>query len=361
MTTFVTITSKKKFCYNEFLDYADIPELELSYCAKDEADGVECWFFARRNISTTLFLLQRTAQGYELHVDNLAAYDDLRMFPYIADTLTKFLDGNVLEAAEESLYKIFDEEWVADTISEEIALLKGSLSIIPQYFLILPRVAGCYITLDTLRNFGVSLHSSTPRIYGYIQYAMRNKLLPCGEPLVLPDTEDTIEVDIPQHTPVGRVKSWQLDGCETYETYSREDVKLLLALADEYKNGNPLHGVILNDIGTLFHEGVGVPVDGEKAVYWFMEAIKAGDTLYAPTNLGDLYRKGCGAIKPSLQDALNAYKKSTDPYAHYRIGQAHEEGWVSAPNIREAIKWYERAAGEGHHLAIKRLNNMNSK
>ena len=306
MTTSVTINSRKRFGHDEFLDYADILGLHMRCCGTAADGTVVCWFFARKEVSTTLFLLQKEEEGYELHVDNLAAYDDLKFFPYLADTLTKFLDGKIVDADGDSLYKIFDEEWVADTISEEIALLKGSLSIIPQYFLILPRVAGCYITLDTLRNFGVSLHSSTPRIYGYIQYAMRNKLLPCGEPLILPDTEDTIEVDIPQHTPVGRVKSWQLDGCETYETYSREDVKLLLALADEYKNGNPLHGVILNDIGTLFHEGVGVPADGEKAVYWFMEAIKAGDTLYAPTNLGDLYRKGCGTIKPSLQDALNA-------------------------------------------------------
>lgn len=356
MTTSVTIYSIKNFCCDEFLNYADIPGLELNYCAVSSEGNAESWFFSRQNTSTTLFLLQRVPEGYELHVDNLAAYDDLRLFPYLADTLTKFLDGNIADAPETSLYKIFDEEWVADTISEEIAMLKGTLSIVPQYYPSLPTIAGCYVSLDTLRNFGVNLYSSTPRIYGYVQYAMRNNLLPCGEPLTLPDTEETIEVDIPQHTPVGRVKSWQLDGCETYETYSREDVELLLALADEYSKGKALQGVVLNDIGTLFHEGVGVPVNGEKAIFWFKEALKAGDTLYAPTNLGDLYRKGCGSVKPSLQEALKAYKCSSDPYAHYRIGQAYEEGWTTAPDIQEAVKWYKRSADEGHHLAIKRLN-----
>ena len=113
---------------------------------------------------------------------------------------------------------------------------------------------------------------------------------------------------------------------------------------------------MLNDIGTLFHEGVGTKIDGEKAVFWFNEALKAGDTLYAPTNLGDLYRKGCGTVAPSLEKAFEAYKKSTDPYAHYRIGQAYEEGWTDKPDREKAMRWYERAAREGHHLAIKRLS-----
>ena len=352
MTTSVTIYSEKRFRTDEFLDYADIPGLQL-FCS-DEEDT--CWLFARKNVSTTLFLLQREEDGYELHVDNLAAYDDLRFFPYLADTLTKFLGGEIAEAADESVYRIFDEEWVTETISEEIALLKGTLSIVPQYFPALPMMEQCHVSLEALRDFGVSLHSSTPRIYGYVQYMMRHGLLPCGEPPTLPDTEETIEVDIPQHNPVGRVKSWQLDGCETYETYSREDVELLLMLAEEHKSGKFLHGVVLNDIGTLFHEGVGVKIDGEKAFFWFNEALKAGDTLYAPTNLGDLYRKGCGAVAPSLQKAFEAYEKSTDPYAHYRIGQAYEEGWTTAPDTAKAMQWYERAAREGHHLAIKRLN-----
>ena len=134
MTTWVTIYSKKRFRPDEFLDYADIPGLQLFCCNEEDND----WFFARENLSTTLFLLQREEDGYELHVDNLAAYDDLRFFPYLADTLTKFLGGEIAEAAGESIYRIFDEEWVTDTISEEIAMLKATLSIVPQYFPALP-------------------------------------------------------------------------------------------------------------------------------------------------------------------------------------------------------------------------------
>jgi TPR repeat protein len=175
------------------------------------------------------------------------------------------------------------------------------------------------------------------------------------EELELPDEEDEIEVDVPQHEPIGRVKSWQLDGSETYETYSQEDVEHLLRLANEYKAGRPLHGVVLNDIGTIHQEGIGMPVNGEAAIYWFKEAYKNGDKLYAPTNLGDLYRKGCGVVESDLKQAFEAYQLSTDPYAHYRIGQAYEEGWICEPDLKNAMKWYKQAAKEGHHLAIKRL------
>ena len=126
-------------------------------------------------------------------------------------------------------------------------------------------------------------------------------------------------------------------------------------MVDEYDGGLQLQGVVLNDIGTIHQEGIGIPMDGEEAIYWFTEAYEAGDTLYAPTNLGDLYRKGCGKVKPNLKKAFEAYLLSTDPYAHYRIGQAYEEGWMGRLDMELAMKWYHKAAEEGHHLAIKRL------
>ena len=351
MTSSIIINADKEFCCDEFLRYADIPDLTLY------ATAPQSWFFVREGISTTMFLLQGIEDGYVLFVDNLAAYSDLRLFPYLADSVARFLGGSI--DGDDALYLTYGEEWVEDVISEEIAMLKGVLSVASRYYLSLPLVADAYVTLSAFYEFGVNLHSSTPRIYGYMQYMMLNGLSPTGEMEDSCFSEDTMEVDIPQHEPVGRVKSWQLDGSETYETYSREDVEHLLALADEYRAGRLLHGVVLNDIGTLYHEGVGVAVDGASAIYWFREAVKAGDTLYAATNLGDLYRKGCGEIAVSLPDALAAYRLSVDPYAHYRIGQAYEEGWTGEKKFDEAMRWYRRAAAEGHHLAMRRLRREN--
>lgn len=354
MNTSLLIRSQRPFDFKDFLAYLEVPGVTLDFStALPESRH---WYFHRKGISTTLFALSfHRKDTYELSVDNLAAYYDLKFFPYLADSLARYLDG---ETEVESLYETFGEEWIEETIADEVACLKGSLTVVPRYFLSQPIDELAYVSLDTLADFGVNLHSSTPRIYGYLQYLMRHHLLPRlndWSEMTLSDVEEEVEVDIPQHCPIGRVKSWQTDGSETYETYSQEDVKHLLALASEHRNGKPLHGVVLNDIGTIYQEGIGVPANGEEAIHWFTEAYRSGDWLYAPTNLGDLYRKGCGTVKPDLRKAFEAYRLSTDPYAHYRLGQAYEEGWIASPDPTLALKWYRQAAEEGHHLAIKRM------
>ena len=354
MNTTLLIHSKHTLDFGDFQDYLEIPNLVLDFIS-EMPESIH-WYFHREGTSTTLFAITSNLQGtYEVSIDNLASYDDLKFFPYLVDSLVKFLQG---EVDIDNLYEELNEDWIEETIAEEIAYLKATLSIAPQYFVAQPLDDLAYVSIDVLQPFGVNLHSSTPRIYGYIQYLMRHHLLPClkdWDEMNVPDTDEEVEVDIPQHEAIGRVKSWQLDGSETYETYSQEDVEHLLSLASKYKEGKPLHGVVLNDIGTIHQEGIGMPVDGESAIYWFKEAYKQGDKLYAPTNLGDLYRKGCGNVSADLKRAFEAYQLSIDPYAHYRIGQAYEEGWMCEPDMEKAMKWYRQAAQEGHHLAIKRL------
>ena len=210
-----------------------------------------------------------------------------------------------------------------------------------------------------LAEVATGLHSSTPRIYGYSQFLMRNQRLKqaTDEEFAADQklSEQEIMVDVPQHTSIGKVKSWQLDGAETWESYAEEDIKRLLALGELYKQGKPVDGVVLNDLGTIYQEGIGVKQDGYLAEYWFRQAIAQGDHHYAPSNLGDLYRKGCAMLPASLPQALQAYLLSEDPYAHYRIGQAYEEGWTGTSDIKKAMKWYRIAEKEGHHLAVKRL------
>ena len=58
-------------------------------------------------------------------------------------------------------------------------------------------------------------------------------------------------------------------------------MELLLQLAEGYRQGKEVAGVVLNDIGTLYQEGVGIPVDKHQAEYWFRQAISAGDRMYA--------------------------------------------------------------------------------
>ncbi|MDO4496676.1 MAG: hypothetical protein Q4B58_02410 [Bacteroidales bacterium] len=95
--------------------------------------------------------------------------------------------------------------------------------------------------------------------------------------------------------------------------------------------------------------------DFEKAVYWYKEAIRHGDLQYAPSSLGDIYRKGQENVERNPTLAIEAYKISTDPYAWFRLGQSYEEGWTAVPDMQKAMEYYEMAAARGHHLALKRL------
>ncbi len=323
------------------------------------------WYFYRPSSSTTIFVISfQKPNIYQLSIDSLASAEDYRFFPYLIDSLANFLNGSIEEVTqEENIYQLLDEEWMENAIADEIARLKGSLTLFSKYYIRQSLQGAAYISLDTLKHFGVTLTSSTPRLYGYIQYMMLHYLLPTSTPEeieqekndLIVEADEEYEVDIPQHLSIGRVKSWQLNGEETLQSFSQEDVSLLLSLATKYLNGEAIAGVVLNDIGTLYQEGIGVNQDAPVAIEWFKRAYHEGDTLYAPTNIGDLYRRGALKMNRSLAKALEYYLKSNDPYSFYRIGQAYEEGWIAAPNLDKAMIWYNKAAAAGHHLALKRL------
>lgn len=349
----VTIHSSRDFDFSEYARLLGVKNLVLSISPEEVPDA---WGFYREGQSTTLFSITRGEGEYVLSMDSMASYDDYGFFPYLVDTLSSYLcDCPYRSEDGESAFQTFDEEWTEYCIGEEVAYLKCLLSIGQKYYFELPLADFFpYVTEAQLNEFGVTLHSSSPRIYGYIQYILRHGLVPKDEEREELKVED-MEVDVPQHESIGIVKSWQTDGAETTESYSIEDVDLLLAIGREYEIGKHVPGVVLNDIGTVFEHGLGVEVDIPTAIKWYKEAIRQGDRYYAPTNLGDIYRRGKLDGKRNAKLALEAYHLSEDPYAWYRIGQAYEEGWVDAPDLDTAMIWFNKAAAVGHHLAIKRL------
>ena len=134
MNTALLIHSQKTLVFEDFQAYLEIPNLVLDFIS-ELPDSIH-WYFHREGTSTTLFAINYHLQGtYEVSVDNLASYDDLRFFPYLVDSLAKFLQGTL---DFEHIYEELDEEWVEDTISEEIASLKANLSILPKYFVSQP-------------------------------------------------------------------------------------------------------------------------------------------------------------------------------------------------------------------------------
>ena len=364
------IHSSTPLHFNAFIHFIGLNDaLELILDTPIE-DGHQ-WYFYRPSSSTTFFVLTyQKPHVYTLSMDGLASVDDYKFFPYLADSLANFLEGSIVETdPEKSIYQLMNDEWMENAMADEIARLKGSLTIFPKYYLHQSLHGAAYISVDALNRFGVTLTSATPRIYGYIQYLIVHDLIPVStqeeieqeNQMSILNADEEYDVEIPQHHSIGHVKSWQLNGEETFESYSQEDVTLLLALSKKYLQGEKIEGVVLNDIGTIYQEGIGVDQNGATAAEWFNRAYSEGDSLYAPTNLGDLYRKGGVNIDQSLLKAFKYYQKSTDPYALYRIGEAYEKGWIDAPNLDKAMTWYTKAAEAGHHLAIKRLSNVNTK
>lgn len=361
----ITINSEKKFDIDMFLSQFEV-DMKIEMEGYD--DEYDYFYLSRPGFSTSMFLVaSNRIDEISVSIDMLASYDDYKFFPFITDSINMYLNGESLKIDGKRVYDTLNEEWIADCIGEEVAMLKSTLSVFHKYYQELPLLPGTYVSMKQLADFGVNLHSSTPRIYGYIQYILRKGLaLTSTEEEIMAEQEtfhelSNIEVDVPQHISIGRVKSWQIDGSETWESYSKEDVDMLVNLSVKYVENREItdiYGVVMNDIGTIYQEGIGVDIDGEKAIFWYEQAILHGDLLYAASNLGDLYRKGCGKVKSSLSKAFDAYMHSEDYYAMYRVGQAYEEGWIGKPDIDEAMRWYRKAAKHGHHLAIKRLNKQ---
>lgn len=354
----VIIESNVSLEFNELAHLLGADDLVLSITPEEVPNA---WGFYREGHSTTLFTIERSDDAYIVSMDCMASYDDYSFFPYLVDTLHSYLcDVAYTSEDGKNAFQTFDEEWTEYCIGEEVAYLKCLLCIGQKYYFSLSLSGGFpYITESLLNKFGVSIHSSTPRIYGYIQYMLRNGLIPKDEECeeIEIDGDDDMEVDVPQHISIGVVKSWQTDGAETTESYAKEDVELLLAIRNRYKKNASIPGVVLNDIGTIFEHGIGVETNIPEAIKWYEEAIQKGDHYFAPTNLGDIYRRGLLDGKRNAALAVEAYHKSEDPYAWYRIGQSIEEGWLGEPNLEEAMEWYKKAAAVGHHLAIDRLNN----
>lgn len=350
----IAIPSTRSFEIKEFTQLLGANNLVLAI-SPEEIPNV--WGFYREDNSSTLFTLEQEGELYYLSMDNMASYDDYAFFPYLVDTLHSYLCDRPFKSEEgKNAFQTFDEDWIADSIGEEVAYLKCLLSVGQKYYFELPISNGYpYITEQLLNQYGVTLHSSTPRIYGYIQYLLRHNLIPSDEERADINCEEEY-IDVPQHTSIGTVVSWQTDGSETTESYALEDVKLLLKIAGDYKDGKQMPGVVLNDIGTIFEHGLGITKNIPEAIHWYNEAIQQGDRYYAPTNLGDIYRQGIAPQGKDLSLALAAYHQSEDPYAWFRIGQSYEEGWIEAPDLEKAMEWYHKAATVGHHMAKKRLN-----
>jgi S1-C subfamily serine protease len=100
-----------------------------------------------------------------------------------------------------------------------------------------------------------------------------------------------------------------------------------------------------NNLGYLYHQGLGGPVDFERALFWFSKAAVQGQ-VNAQTTLGDMYEKGDGVARDYLRAAY-WYRRAA--VAGFFIGQSSlaemfEVGRGVTPDPIVALAWYTIAA-----------------
>lgn len=116
-------------------------------------------------------------------------------------------------------------------------------------------------------------------------------------------------------------------------------------------------------LGLMYEHGYGVHKNKAKAIALFTKAAEADQegSLEAQLHLANLFYRGHGVPK-NLKVAFKWFKKAADMYfngqADFMIGQMYEKGEAVAADKAQAIKWYERATGNGSKdakLALRRL------
>jgi len=125
-------------------------------------------------------------------------------------------------------------------------------------------------------------------------------------------------------------------------------------------------------LGYYYEKGYGVTLDREKFIHWTEKAAKAGNCV-AQQNMGEAYELGTG-VPVDLDLAAYWYRQSMKnafckDRAEQRLNHIHgtpeqfnklgddyfEQG---AESYDDAVYWYEKAAREGHTIAMVHLGYM---
>jgi len=96
------------------------------------------------------------------------------------------------------------------------------------------------------------------------------------------------------------------------------------------------------DLGLCYWNGEGVPQNHSEAVKWIRSAAEQEDNT-AQCLLGACYYLGEGVLQ-DLQEAA----EQGDVDAQYQLALCYYHGEGIAENKTEAVKWYRRAAEQGH-------------
>jgi uncharacterized protein len=130
------------------------------------------------------------------------------------------------------------------------------------------------------------------------------------------------------------------------------------------------HGIAVaqNNLAMMYSQGKGLPQDHKQALKWFSKAAAQGSAS-AQLNIGIMYADGLGVYQNSLDAYIWATIATVHGDANSKILQDHMAKQLTADNIvlayydigimfaaghdipknnQESIKWYTKAAKQGH-------------
>lgn len=112
-------------------------------------------------------------------------------------------------------------------------------------------------------------------------------------------------------------------------------------------------------MGTAFDEGLGKPVDHERAAQWHRRAAERGHVLGAH-NIGNQYSEGRGvAVDPALAvEWWTLAAEKGDAITQLRLGESYEAGRGVTRDLDIARDWYARAAAAGNVEAQEWLERL---
>lgn len=112
-------------------------------------------------------------------------------------------------------------------------------------------------------------------------------------------------------------------------------------------------------MGTAFDEGLGKPVDHERAAFWHRRAAERGHVLGAH-KIGNQYSEGRGVAEdPAL--AVEWWTRAAekgDAITQLRLGEAYEAGRGATLDLDAAWEWYSRSAAAGNEHAKEALDRL---
>ena len=156
---------------------------------------------------------------------------------------------------------------------------------------------------------------------------------------------------------LARVHSTGRMGFPQDEELARELAGSVIGKVQRAAESGVLEAVFL--MGTAYDEGLGRPVDPERAAVWHRRAAEHGHVLGAHV-LGNSYSTGRGVTEdPALAaEWWRLAAEKGDAITQLRLGEAYEAGRGVARDLEAAQEWYGRSAAAGNRQAGEALARL---